>query len=201
MSDAVCHSSYTWFLGQDGTYAVEAADGMLRCLPGMGLSSRRTTGVATSRYRSQASFGIGAEQFLRMSELGPSSPTEQTVNCKISLDVMDEEQMGFLARKPGLLHDRGNHLLGSSLDDTLCHAGVRVVIRVEQIIVFVCRRALAEGSRLCSLERGRCRQSLVDKRVEQCELVLVMQIERTAVDIRATADIRHRHLCEADFGQ
>ena len=81
-----------------------------------------------------------------MGELGPSPPTEQAVNREISLDVMDEEQMGFLARKPGLLHDRGNHLLSAALDDALCHAGVRVVIRVEQIIVIVCRRAMASTS-------------------------------------------------------
>ena len=80
-----------------------------------------------------------------MGELGPSPPTEQAVDCEISLDVVDEEQMGVLARKPGLLHNRGNHLLSAALDDALRHAGVRVVIRVEQIIVIVCRRALAEG--------------------------------------------------------
>ena len=80
-----------------------------------------------------------------MGELGPSPPTEQAVNREISLDVVDEEQMGVLARKPGLLQNRGNHLLSAALDDALCHAGVRVVIRVEQIIVFVCRRALTEG--------------------------------------------------------
>lgn len=99
----------------------------------------------TTRYRAQASFGIGDEQLLRMGELRPSPPTEQAVNREISLDVMDGEQMGVLARKPGLLHNRGNHLLSAALDDALCHAGVRVVIRVEQIIVFVCRRALTEG--------------------------------------------------------
>ena len=80
-----------------------------------------------------------------MGELRPSLPAEQAVDREISLDVVDEEQMGVLARKPGLLHNRGNHLLGAALDDALRHAGVRVVIRVEQIIVIVCRRALAEG--------------------------------------------------------
>lgn len=35
-----------------------------------------------------------------MGELRPSPPTEQAVNREISLDVVDEEQMGFLARKP-----------------------------------------------------------------------------------------------------
>ena len=124
-----------------------------------------------------------------MGELGPSPPTGQAVSREISLDVTDEEQMGFLTRKPGLLHNRGNHLLSAALDDALCHAGVRVVIRVEQIIVIVCRRALAEGLRLRSFERGRRRQGLVDKRVEQRELVLVVQIERAAVDIGAAADI------------
>ena len=141
----------------------------------------------TTRYRSQASFGIGTEQLLRVGELGPPSPTEQAVDREISLDVMDEEQMGFLARKPGLLHDRGNHLLSAALDDALCHAGVRVVIRVEQIIVIVCRRAL--GLHLRSFDRGRRCQGLVDKRVEQRELVLVVQIKRAAVDIGAAADI------------
>ena len=102
-----------------------------------------------------------------MGKLGPSSPTEQAVDREISLDVVDEEQIGVLALKPGLLHDRGNHLLRAALDNALGHAGVRVVIRVEQIIVIVCRRALAEGARLRSLERGRRCQDLVDKRVEQ----------------------------------
>ena len=124
-----------------------------------------------------------------MGELGPSPPAEQAVDREISLDVVDEDQMGILTRKPGLLHDRGNHLLGAALDDALRHAGVRVVIRVEQIIVLVCRRALAEGPRLRSLERGRRRQGLVDKRVEQRELVLIVQIKRAAVDIGAAADI------------
>ena len=124
-----------------------------------------------------------------MGELRPSPPTEQAVDREISLDVVGEEQIGVLARKPGLLHNRGNHLLSAALDDALCRAGVRVVIRVEQIIVIVCRRALAEGLRLRSFERGRRRQGLVDKRVEQRELVLVVQIERAAVDIGAAADI------------
>ena len=124
-----------------------------------------------------------------MGELRPSLPAEQAVDREISLDVVDEEQMGVLAREPGLLHNRGNHLLGAALDDALRHAGVRVVIRVEQIIVIVCRRALAEGARLRSLERRRRRQGLVDKRVEQRELVLVAQMERAAVDIGAAADI------------
>lgn len=100
----------------------------------------------TSRYRPHAPFGIGAEQLLSVSKLGPSPPTEQAVDREISLDVVDEEQIGVLARKPSLLHDRGNHLLGAALDDALCHPGVRVVIRVEQIIVIVCRRTLAEGT-------------------------------------------------------
>lgn len=89
-----------------------------------------------------------------MGELGPSPPTEQAVDREISLNVVDKEQIGVLARKPGLLHDRGNHLLRAALDNALGHAGVRVVIRVEQIIVIVCRRALAEGIRLRSFERG-----------------------------------------------
>lgn len=54
-----------------------------------------------------------------MGELGPSPPAEQAVDRKISLDVVDEDQMGVLARKPGLLHNRGNHLLGAALDDAL----------------------------------------------------------------------------------
>ena len=58
---------------------------------------------------------------------------------------MDKEQISILARKPGLLHNLGNDLLCPALDDALRHAGVRVVIRVEQIIVIVCRRALAKG--------------------------------------------------------
>ena len=60
-----------------------------------------------SRNRSQASFGIGAEQFLGMGELGSPPPTEQAVDREISLDVVDKEQIGVLARKPSLLHDRG----------------------------------------------------------------------------------------------
>ena len=39
-------------------------------------------------------FGIGAEQFLGVGELGPSPPTEQAVDREISLDVVDEEQIG-----------------------------------------------------------------------------------------------------------
>ena len=73
-----------------------------------------------TRNRPHASFGIGAEQLLRMGELGPSLPAEQAVDRKISLDVVDEDQIGVLARKPGLLHNRGNHLLGAALDDALC---------------------------------------------------------------------------------
>ena len=80
-----------------------------------------------------------------MGELGPSPPTEQAVDREISLDVVDEKQIGVLARKPGLLHDRGDHLLSAALDDALRHPGIRVAIRVEQIIVIVCRRALAES--------------------------------------------------------
>ena len=115
----------------------------------------------TSRYRSHAPFGIGAEQLLGVGELGPSPPTEQAVDREISLDVVDEEQIGVLALKPGLLHDRGNHLLRAALDNALGHAGVRVVIRVEQIIVIVCRRALAEGIRLLSFERGHGRATVL----------------------------------------
>lgn len=55
-----------------------------------------------------------------MGELGPSPPAEQAVDRKISLDVVDEDQMGILTQKPGLRHDRGNHLLGAALDDALC---------------------------------------------------------------------------------
>lgn len=40
-----------------------------------------------------------------MGELGPSPPAEQAVDRKISLDVVDEDQMGILTRKPGLRHD------------------------------------------------------------------------------------------------
>mgnify|MGYP006914485418 CR=1 FL=1 len=58
-----------------------------------------------------------------------------------------------------------------------------------------------EGTRLRSLERRHRRQGLVDKRVEQGELVLVVQIERATVDIGAAANIRYRHLREADLGQ
>lgn len=82
----------------------------------------------TSRYRPHTPFGIGAEQLLSVGELGPSPPTEQAVNREISLDVVDEEQIGVLAREPGLLHDRGDHLLSAALDDALCHPGVRIVI-------------------------------------------------------------------------
>lgn len=55
-----------------------------------------------------------------MGELGPSPPLEQAVDREISLDVVDEDQIGVLARKPGLLHDRGSHLLGAALNDALC---------------------------------------------------------------------------------
>lgn len=58
-------------------------------------------GIVTTRYRPQASFGIGDEQLLRMGELGPSLPTEQAVDREISLDVVDEEQISVLARKGG----------------------------------------------------------------------------------------------------
>ena len=54
-----------------------------------------------------------------MGELRSSLPAEQAVDRKISLDVVDEDQMGVLTRKPGLLHDRGNNLLGAALDDAL----------------------------------------------------------------------------------
>lgn len=117
--------------------------------------------ITTDGHRSHASFGIGTEQLLRMGELRPSLPTEQAVDCEISLNVVNEEQMGVLARKPGLLHVRGNHLLRAALDNALGHAGVRVVIRVEQIIVIVCRRALAEGIRLLSFERGHGRATVL----------------------------------------
>ena len=123
--------------------------------------SRSTTEIVTSRYRPHAPFGIGAEQLLGVGELGPSPPTEQAVDREISLNVVDKEQMGVLARKPGLLHVRGNHLLRAALDNALGHAGVRVVIRVEQIIVIVCRRALAKGIRLRSFERGRGRATVL----------------------------------------
>ena len=109
-----------------------------------------------------------------MDELGPPSPTEQAVDREISLNVVDKKQIGVLTRKPGSLHNLGNHLLGPAFDDALCHASVRVVIRVEQIIVIVCRRTLTKGPRLRSLERRRRRQSLIDKRVKQRKLVLVM---------------------------
>lgn len=46
----------------------------------------------TSRYRSHAPFGIGAEQLLGVGELGPSPPTEQAVDREISLNVVDKEQ-------------------------------------------------------------------------------------------------------------
>ena len=65
--------------------------------------------------------------------------------------------------------------LWRALDDALRHAGVRVVIRIEQIIVVVCRRALAEGPHFRSFERCR-RQGLVDKRDRQRELVLEVQM-------------------------
>ena len=55
-----------------------------------------------------------------MGELGPSPPPEQAVDREISLDVVDEDQIGVLARKPGLLHDRGSNLLGTTLNDALC---------------------------------------------------------------------------------
>ena len=48
----------------------------------------------TSRYRPHAPFGIGAEQLLSVSKLGPSPPTEQAVDREISLDVVNEEQIG-----------------------------------------------------------------------------------------------------------
>lgn len=46
----------------------------------------------TSRYRSHAPFGIGAEQLLGVGELGPSPPTEQAVDREISLNVVNKEQ-------------------------------------------------------------------------------------------------------------
>lgn len=39
-------------------------------------------------------FGISAEQLLGVGELGPSPPTEQAVDREISLDVVNEEQIG-----------------------------------------------------------------------------------------------------------
>lgn len=96
-----------------------------------------------------------------MGELGSPPPTEQTVDREISLNAVDKEQISVLARKPGLLHNLGNNLLCSMFDDALRHASVRVVIRVEQIIVIVCRRALAEGIRLRSFERGHGRATVL----------------------------------------
>ena len=55
-----------------------------------------------------------------MGELGLSLPAEQAVDREISLDVVGEDQIGVLARRPGLLHDGGNHLLSAALDDALC---------------------------------------------------------------------------------
>mgnify|MGYP006982573112 FL=1 len=50
----------------------------------------------TSRYCSKASFGIGAEQFLGVGELGSPPPTEQAVDREISLNVVDKEQVSVL---------------------------------------------------------------------------------------------------------
>lgn len=96
-----------------------------------------------------------------MGELGSPPPTEQAVDREISLSAVDKEQIGVLARKPGLLHDRGNHLLRAALDDALGHAGVRVIIRVEQIIVIVCRGVRTEGIRLRFFERGHGRATVL----------------------------------------
>ena len=57
--------------------------------------------TAKSGKCSQASFGIDAEQLLRMGELRPLPPTEQAVDREISLYVVDEEQVGVFARKSG----------------------------------------------------------------------------------------------------
>ena len=46
----------------------------------------------TSRYRSHAPFGIGAEQFPGVGELGSPLPTEQAVDREISLNAVDKEQ-------------------------------------------------------------------------------------------------------------
>lgn len=46
----------------------------------------------TSRYRSHAPFGIGAEQFPGVGELGSPLPTEQAVDREISLNAADKEQ-------------------------------------------------------------------------------------------------------------
>ena len=46
----------------------------------------------TSRYRSHAPFGIGAEQLLGVGELGSPPPTEQAVDREISLNAVDEER-------------------------------------------------------------------------------------------------------------
>ena len=70
-----------------------------------------------SRYCPHAPFGISAEQLLGVGKLRPSPPTEQAVDREVSLDVVDEEQISVLARKPDLLHDRGGHLLSAALDD------------------------------------------------------------------------------------
>ena len=88
-----------------------------------------------------------------MGELGPSLPAEQAVDREISLDVVDEDQMGILARKPGLLHDRGNHLLSATLDDALCHAhpDAFATAQLEELARLV---QVHRGGRVAVLELG-----------------------------------------------
>ena len=88
-----------------------------------------------------------------MGELGPSPPTVQAVDREISLDVMNEDQMGVLARKPGLLHDGGNHLLSAALDDALRHAhpDAFATAQLEELARLV---QVHRGGRVAVLELG-----------------------------------------------
>lgn len=83
----------------------------------MDQQSRWTAGIMASRNYPHAPFGISAEQLPGMGKLRPSPPTEQAVDREVSLDAVDQEQLSVLARKPGLPHDRGDHLLSAALDD------------------------------------------------------------------------------------
>ena len=57
-------------------------------------NAQRAIRIAKDGERPHTPFGIGVKQLLGAGELGPSPPTEQTVNREISLDVVDEEQIG-----------------------------------------------------------------------------------------------------------
>ncbi len=85
-----------------------------------------------SRYCPHAPFGLSAEQLLGVGKLRPSPPTGQAVDREVSLDVVDQEQIGVLARKPGLPHDRGDHLLSAALDDARRQISATVDTQVEK---------------------------------------------------------------------